>query len=372
MRAVGLDVGTGTIVCAETDKDGQVYHKTRDAFFRIDLLDLMKGSVADFGETMLKKSGVNYIKVDGNLHILGEDAFKFANLFHKECLRPMAKGVLNPREPIARAMVAELIRGVVGQGTPEDIIYYCVPANPIDADFDIVYHTETLRETLQRLGYKQINVMTEGLAIVYSECAATQYTGVGISWGAGMVNVAFSYFGMPVFAFSISRAGDWIDINAAKACNETAAAMQLVKESDMSILEPADDLQRAVAVYYDALINYVVEKFCKLYAEVDPKTLPHVTQPIDVVFSGGTSLIKGFAERLKTRIDAGFPVPVGNVVQAAQPLLAVSHGLMCAAETDRDRAAEKAAAEKAKAAKIEAKKAKAAKAEAEAKKEPSS
>ena len=339
MRIIGLDVGTGTIVCAEKGADGApAYHKVRDAFFKIDLLDLMKGTVADFGENMLKKSGVNYMKVDGALHILGDDAFKFANLFHKECLRPMARGVLNPREPIARAMVAELIRGVVGKGTPEDVIYCCVPAAPIDSDFDTAYHTDAVREIVANLGYQHIGIMPEGLAVVYSECEKSQYTGVGISCGAGMINVAFSYFGMPVFAFSVARSGDWIDSNAAKAVNETSAAMQLVKESGMDMAAPKDDRERAVSVYAEALASYVVDRFCKLYAETDPKTLPHVTDPIDVVFAGGTSLLKGFGDALQKKIAAGFPVPVGKVVQAQPPLMAVATGLMRAAAAEAEKA----------------------------------
>jgi hypothetical protein len=344
MRIIGLDVGTGTIVCAEKDKEGKpVYHKTRDAFFKIDLLDLMQGSVADFGESMLKRSGVNYIKVDGALHILGDDAFKFANLFHKECLRPMAKGVLNPHEPVARAMVGELIRGVAGKGAKDDLIYCCVPAKPIDADFDIVYHTETLRGILQGLGYSRIGIMPEGMAVVYAMCEKSQYTGIGISCGAGMINVAFSYFGMPVFAFSVARSGDWIDASAAQALNETSAAMQLVKESGMDLAAPKDDRERAVSVYCSAMIDYAIDRFCRLYAETDPKKLPHVTSPIDVVFSGGTSMLKGFGALLQARIAKGFPVPVGKVVQAEQPLLAVAEGLLRAAAVEAELPAKPAA-----------------------------
>ena len=217
------------------------------------------------------------------------------------------------------------------------MLYCCVPAAPIDADFDVTYHTEAIKEIVQSLGYRRVGIMPEGLAVVYAQCAKSQYTGVGMSWGAGMVNVAFWYFGMPVFAFSIARSGDWIDASSATACNETSAAMQLAKESGMDLADPKDDRQRAIAAYYEALVAYVVDKFRKLYSDTDPKKLPHVTQPIDVVFAGGTSMIGGFAGLLGKHIAAGFPVPVGKIVQAQEPLLAVSRGLMSAAETDRER-----------------------------------
>ena len=112
MRTVGVDVGTGTIVATERSKGEVVHHKIKDAFFKINPKDFMQGSAMSFGEKMLVKSGAHFIKVDGVLHILGDDATKFANLFHQECHRPMAKGVLNPMEPVSILMAQELIKGV--------------------------------------------------------------------------------------------------------------------------------------------------------------------------------------------------------------------------------------------------------------------
>ena len=38
-----------------------------------------------------------------------------------------------------------------------------------------------------------------------------QLTGVAISMGAGMCNIAVMYQGMTALSFSVSRGGDWID-----------------------------------------------------------------------------------------------------------------------------------------------------------------
>ena len=71
--------------------------------------------------------------------------FKFANLFHQECLRPMSQGVLNPKQPTSNLMVSELVKAVAGPPQNEnDALYYCVPAEPIDADFDVEYHKQIL------------------------------------------------------------------------------------------------------------------------------------------------------------------------------------------------------------------------------------
>ena len=41
---------------------------------------------------MLKNAGAHYVKVDGQLYVLGDDAFKFASLFHQECFATNVSG----------------------------------------------------------------------------------------------------------------------------------------------------------------------------------------------------------------------------------------------------------------------------------------
>jgi len=332
-RAVGVDIGTGFISCAEEEGGKKIFRKVRDAFFKLNPSKFLEGSANDFGEGMLKKAGAHYVKIDGVLYVLGNDAFKFANLFHQECLRPMARGVLNPKEPVSNLMVGELVKSVAGPpASPDDVLYYCVPAQPIDADFDIEYHKQILNGVFQEIGYKNINVMTEGLAVVYSELAETQYTGIGMSFGAGMCNIVYSFMGMPVFAFSLSRGGDWIDSHAAKHTDETNNVVTAIKEkAGFSIHETNSGIQQAVSIYYESLLSYVVEQFNELYERTPKKKLPNVTMEMPVIVAGGTSLVEGFVERLKELIDDGFPIPISEVRHAKEPLFAVSNGLYSAA-----------------------------------------
>ena len=294
----------------------------------------LEGSADQFGESMLKNAGAHYVKVDGQLYVLGDDAFKFASLFHQECLRPMSQGVLNPREPVSNLMVAELIKAVAGKPKAKnDVLYYCVPAEPIDADFDVEYHKQILHGVFEEVGYKNINVMTEGLAVVYSELAETQYTGIGMSFGAGMCNIVYSFMGIPVFAFSLSRGGDWIDSHAAKHTDETHNVITSIKEKgDFSLYDSTNGIQKAISIYYDALLTYVVEKFKELYANTPKKKLPNVMMELPIVIAGGTSLMQGFVERLRELTAEDFPVPISEIRHAEEPLFAVSNGLYEAAK----------------------------------------
>ena len=333
-RAVGVDIGTGFISCAEKEQDDIKFRKIRDAFFKLNPSKFLEGSANQFGESMLKNAGAHYVKVDGVLYVLGDDAFKFASLFHQECLRPMSKGVLNPKQPVSNLMVGELVKAIAGRPTSDDdVLYYCVPAEPIDADFDVEYHKQILGGVFDDLGYKNVNVMTEGLAVVYSELADTQYTGIGMSVGAGMCNIVYSFMGIPVFSFSLSRGGDWIDAHAAQHTDETHNVVTAVKErADFSLYDSTNGIQKAISIYYESLLSYVVEQFKELYERTSKRDLPNVTEEMPIVVAGGTSLVMGFVERLKELTAEDFPVPISEIKHAEQPLFAVSNGLYQAAK----------------------------------------
>ena len=333
-RAIGVDIGTGFISCAEAEESTVKFRKIRDAFFKLNPSKFLEGSANQFGENMLKTSGAHYVKVDDILYVLGDSAFKFANLFHQECLRPMSKGVLNPKEPVSNLMVGELVKAIAGPPQNDnDILYYCVPAPPLDADFDVEYHRQILGGVFKDLGYKNINVMTEGLAVVYSELADTQYSGIGMSFGAGMCNIVYAFMGIPVFSFSLSRGGDWIDEHAAMHTDETNNVITSIKEEGgFSITEPSDGIQKAISIYYESLLTYLVEQFKVLYEKTPKKELPNVVTEMPIVIAGGTSLAQGFIERLRELTSEGFPVPISEIKHAEEPLFAVSHGLYQAAK----------------------------------------
>ena len=91
-RAIGVDIGTGFISCAERDADQIKFRKIRDAFFKLNPSKFLEGAANQFGENMLKNSGAHYVKVDGIIYVLGDDAFRFASLFHQECYDQCLRG----------------------------------------------------------------------------------------------------------------------------------------------------------------------------------------------------------------------------------------------------------------------------------------
>ena len=313
----GLDIGTAFLVCAEKVGNDVVFRSERNAFFEVEK--------NDFTKNMLDSSKVKYIIREDKLYVVGDEALEFANIFNKDTRRPLSNGVISPKEKEALPMVELLIKTLLEQPSSEgEVVYYSVPGEPLDADFNVIYHERILNEFLKKIGYtpKPIN---EGYAIVLSELANNGFTGIGLSFGAGMVNVCLSYKAVPVFKFSLAKAGDWIDQQVSMAVNETASKVCSIKESSLDLTKATNltKIESALSIYYNHLIEYVIENMKDEFSRTEK--MPRIEKPIDIVLSGGTSMPKGFAERFKENfIKLKFPLAIGEVKIASNPLKAVA------------------------------------------------
>ncbi|OGW11569.1 MAG: hypothetical protein A2W77_00435 [Nitrospinae bacterium RIFCSPLOWO2_12_39_16] len=292
----------------------------------------------DFTKKILDNYKVKYIIKEENLYVVGDEALQFANMFNKDTRRPLSKGVISPTEKEALPIVELLIKSVIGEPAHKgEIVYFSVPGEPMDADFNVLYHIKMIEGFLKTLGYspKPIN---EGHAIILSELAEEDFTGIGLSFGGGMVNVCLSFMSVPIFKFSVAKSGDWIDQQVAMAVDETASRVSAIKESslDLSKEEGLSKIESALSIYYNHLIEYVIENIKQEF--VKARRLPRITKPISIILSGGTSLPKGFSGRFKQILDRlKLPIPVGSVRMASQPLRSVAKGALVAASADESR-----------------------------------
>ena len=71
-------------------------------------------------------------------------------MFNKETRRPLSKGVISPTEKEALPMVELLIKSVVGEPTYKgEIVYFSIPGEPLDAEFNVLYHTKMIEGFLK-------------------------------------------------------------------------------------------------------------------------------------------------------------------------------------------------------------------------------
>ncbi|GAG04636.1 unnamed protein product, partial [marine sediment metagenome] len=271
------------------------------------------------------------------LYVLGDEAIQFANIFNREVRRPLSKGVVSPQEKEALPVVELLIKSVLGKPREEgETLYYSVPSRPLDADFLVVYHKKVLERYLKSLGFTP-KAIEEGLTVIFSELPQEKFTGIGISFGGGMTNMCLAYLASPVVSFSVTRGGDWIDEQVALAVGETRARVCSFKESKLNLSQEKGltKVEEALSIYHNHLIEYVLTNFKRKLAKM--KNIPDFRKPISVVLSGGTAMPKGFLPRFEKILSKiRFPIEIGEIKMASQPLYTVAKGALVAAMAEKE------------------------------------
>lgn len=330
-RGVGLDVGTCFLVSARSgEKEKTEFTKIRDAFFSMPPNKMMM--------SILNKAGVGFINLEDKIVVVGDKALDFAATMGQELRRPMSRGVMS-QDNQAESIMSILLEKVVGEPKfPTEVCRFSVPADPVDDDFDVIYHEGVFTTLLGNMGYnpKPIN---EAEAVAYSELSSEEdnLTGVSISCGAGMSNIAVMYMGQSITTFSVARGGDWIDEHSYKlGMFRSAAEMTSFKEQgEIDLMNPEGRSQTALATYYRHHAKYIVENLVKQLNKAE--NIPNFSEPVRVVLSGGTSLAQGFVGLVKSEIGKiKLPFAVREVFHARDPLTATANGCYVAARLDEE------------------------------------
>lgn len=323
--AIGLDVGTSRIVAARQGDQGFQYQAQLNAFVRIPYMKMT--------ESVLQRENAPYV-VDGTQIIVhGNESDALANILHVETRHPMAKGFLNPQEPDNLSRLSYIVESLCGKPSEKPLVYFSVPAAPPGEENNLTYHETTLKQLLDRLGYKAKSI-TEGLAVVYAELEGTNYTGIGISCGGGLCNVCFSYLSVPVLSFSVPKAGDFVDASSAAVVGDRATRVRAIKEDSFHFNGHFDDkMHQVIAVYYDDMIRALVGTLKEQLSNC--RGLPKLTRPIPLVLSGGTALPAGFRDRFESVLnETKLPISFSDIRMAENPLHSTAKGALIAAMID--------------------------------------
>lgn len=313
----GLDIGTMNIVLARKDGENTVTSRIRDAFLALPLSS----------KKLLKLSGANFVENESEILILSDTALEMANMFGREVRRPLSNGLVSPNDPDALDVLAYMIGSLLGSSQNREQCFYSVPAPPIDnPKKDIIYHTRLFERIITDLGY-EAHASNEALAIIYSECAASNFTGIAFSFGSGMTNVALANFGIECLSFSVERGGDWIDHGAATATGTTQASVCLIKERGFDLLNPQSRTEEALSFYYKELIEYSLTMVANEFQRKELQMV--VGKPIPLIISGGTSKAGNFLEFFKQVVSTKrLPFEIESIQSARDPYNAVALGLL--------------------------------------------
>ncbi len=331
--AKGLDCGTSFYIAATEE----LVKKQRNAFLTVD------GEVNQV-KRMLKRQGIPFVEKASKVHIVGQHAFNYAQIFSTaELKRPMKSGLLNPTEKDALPVLNAIIGELLGDAKDGETCVYCIPSKPIDVEREVSYHEDVLRTIIEQYGYN-VKKIEEAVAIGYEGLVDTQLTGVAISMGAGMCNIAVMYQGMTALSFSVSRGGDWVDENVsmdtgvskAKVTNikETSTTLDLSAATYQNIYEEETDEANvliAIRSYYGALINYLLTNLKVQFEGVE--NVPNFPNAVPIVIGGGTSLVKGFLDVFNEQFDQDeFPIPISEIIHIEDAHTAVARGCLSEAQ----------------------------------------
>ena len=326
--AAGLDLGTMFIQAMREDGKGSVLENTvRDCYRELEY-------DPEFEDT-LKSQNAHYLREDKKLYVLGNEAYSQARMaefgadirpgMDTEILkRPMKDGVLNSDSPkVAMMIMRELMRTClekeIGPARANEVLYFSIPANPVDSTINNTFHSKMAESYLRSLGY-DARPLGEGLAVCYAENPkqylpdgkTLPFTGISVSHGAGQTNFCLAERGLPIDEFSIARSGDWIDTNAAKATGQPKTKILRVKERDLNfnITDHNDEILMALHCYYEELVRYVF----KIFADRFKNNRGTIDHPIDIVLSGGTASPPGFDTLVKnTLMKMNLPFEIKNI-----------------------------------------------------------
>jgi hypothetical protein len=322
-QTVGLDVGTSRIVAARKSGKGYRYDSQLNAFLTLPYSKL--------AASLLHKENVFHEVQGEEIVVAGNDAQKFAEVFHVDVRRPMANGVLNPAEPHSLFVVRRIITKLIGRALADgQKAFFSVPAPSGAGEQGLTYHTASIDHMLTDLNYAATPI-EEGLAVVFGELSASNFSGIGISCGSGLCNVCLAVLAVPVFSFSVPKAGDYIDAQAALVTGEMATRMRVQKEQSCVLNGlTGNRINNALTVYYREMIVNLVEN---LRAQISSShRLPKLEQSVPLVVSGGTAMPKGFLEQFSAALNASeFPVKLSEIRLSPDPLNATARGALMAA-----------------------------------------
>jgi actin-like ATPase involved in cell morphogenesis len=338
MKKLGLDIGTKNIVLAERRQGKLKFKREVNGF-----VDIVKGD--GFIKQILTSQGIPFIERDDKFTALGMKAEEIAYHFGKVLRRPMENGVLAIGEEEAMKIMAVIIKSLIWKLDEDAIMYYCVPGSAINANVNVRYHQKVVQAILD--SYKTTEGRTvrafpinEARAIVVSQIP--DRTGIGISFGAGMVNISYCLYGMPIYEFSIVGSGDWVDIESARVTGNlekveggTEKPKVLVTKAKEKINlgngMPDTNLEKAIFINYQILIENVAKAIADGFRHNESKA--RAERPMPIVCAGGTSMPNGFLDLFKSVLSTQkMPFEIGAIIRSEEPLYAIAEGCLIASE----------------------------------------
>jgi actin-like ATPase involved in cell morphogenesis len=321
---LGVDVGTSKVVVSRRGGKDVTSTAQLNAFIPVPYSPVTE-------RTIQQQSDIHYFRDGDELVIFGSATERFANMFNAEARRPMADGLLNPKEKQAWPVLEAILQSLVPKPrTSNEVLAFSVPAAAPGREAQLTYHEASLRQHFTLLGYRAMAI-NEGLAVIFSELEDHNFTGIGVSCGGGMCNATLAFLSIPSIMVSLPKAGDFIDQSVGEAVGEQATRVKVTKEESLDLSRsPRDKMEKALHIYYEDVVESLVDVLRRAISRAEK--LPKAERALPIVLAGGTARPRGFRELFeRTLRSRRFPVEVSEVRTASEPLTATARGAHIAA-----------------------------------------
>lgn len=281
-KLVGLDISDNIAIAVETD-DGKAKIFDHPLVF-LTLADDQASSL------LLKKYSSSYIRHDGQIHMIGNDAINLSIIFGRDLVRPIKNGRLSKPELMVAAISKLLEKAGV---KPEDAhVVFTVPAQSSDNSFESSYYRVFIEDVLTRVKVGTVSAVSHSQAVAFNELIEYDLTGVVVDIGYDLINVSLNYLAIPALEFSLNYGSNWISERVANALN-----VQVQHAAKM----PQDDLAVAhfTSVFKEQLMADIVRVIESAVG------VPSYNEAVNLIVSG--SGVKGLpGEELKSALVGTF------------------------------------------------------------------
>jgi hypothetical protein len=318
--SIGFDVGTYKLTCAKRGTGDEIRYKTQTNQFAT--LPIGGGHFDTFfrsNSPLIERENVAYLIGD----TIVDTEF--------EIKRPLVEGILNQQEFNSYKILQTICHNLINKPNEKETVYYSVPGKTVNRFIDVNLQKDILLDVFRSYKVEGKTIVphhiNKGLAIVFAELGLSQRTGIGISFGAGLINFCYSVFGAEVNSFSVADAGDWIDQQVSKATNTPLIHVRKAKHNIDLTVPPINEIDKLIHLHYQLMIDNFVSILKKETISINS------SQPVDIVVVGGTSSPNGFVELIRnTILKMKLTFPVGNVYRPDDYLYTVARGCLVAAD----------------------------------------
>ena len=338
---IGVDIGTSFLCTTRQKKTGEFVSKFhRNMVFPMD--------VSEEAENLLSKGDYLYVRVDDKYYICGNDALSISNVTGGEVMRCMKDGFINPSIKESSDLLFYIISSIVGKPIIDnENLVFSVPGQPIDGSMNNLFHKMVLNGFFSKMGYDAKDV-NEAMAICYndnpimndSDNKKVPLSGISISFGAGMQNLALSFKGMGLIEFSCMKSGDYIDEMTSNVTGVLKGKVIRIKEKDLNLdkIDMENRVQVALGIYYDDLINRVVHNISNKFKEKSSE----FDGEIEIVIGGGTAMVPGFCKKFEEAIKkSSMPFKIYRIRPSSSMFFAVTQGCCLKAQSNYQKTVKK-------------------------------